>query len=54
MSAGRHRKAEGGCPLLPTQEAFGLLAPLAAPITPSATAMLALTAAMWRLPALGL
>jgi hypothetical protein len=52
MSAGRRRKAEGGVPPVPADRAIGLLVPLASPMTPSATALLALTAAMWCLPAM--
>ena len=51
MSAGRRRKAGGGDPPVPAELAIGLLAPLASPMIPGTTAMLALTAAMWRLPA---
>ena len=51
MSAGRRRKAEGAVPPVPEERAIGLLAPLASPMTPSATAMLVLTAAMWDVPA---
>ena len=50
MSAGRRRKAEGGNLPVPAERAIGLLAPLASPMIPSATALLAITAAMWGLP----
>ena len=51
MSAGRCRKAGAAIPPVPAERAIGLLAPLASPMTPSSTAVLALTAAMWGLPA---
>ena len=51
MSAGRCRKAGAAVTPVPEERAIGLLAPLASPMTPSATAMLVLTAAMWGLPA---
>jgi hypothetical protein len=51
MSAGRRRKAEGGCPqIVDAEPAMEPLERLPSPINLSGTMMLAVTETMWRLP----